>query len=57
MQLADNSSVCVASAYSTSKDSEPQTIRPKYADFKDMALEINTSILAPHEAYNHDIVL
>ena len=57
MQLADNSSVCVASAYSTSKDSEPQTMRPKYADFEDVASETNTSILASYKAHNHDIVL
>ena len=32
-------------------------MRPEYVDFKDIALEINTSILAPHKAHNHDIVL
>ena len=32
-------------------------MRPKYADFKDMALEINAGILASYEAYDHDIVL
>ena len=47
----------VASAYSTSKDSEPQTMRPKYADFEDVASETNTSILASYKAHNHDIVL
>ena len=32
-------------------------MRPEYADFEDVASEINTSILAPHEAHDHDIVL
>ena len=43
--------------YSTKGDPKPTVMRPEYADFKDMALEINAGILAPHEAYDHDIVL
>ena len=57
VKLTDDGSVWVASAYSIKGDSEPTVIRPKYADFKDIASEINTSILALHEAHDHDIVL
>ena len=32
-------------------------MRPKYIDFKDMALKINTSILALYKAHDHNIVL
>ena len=32
-------------------------MRPEYADFEDVASEINTGILAPYEAHDHDIVL
>src|SRR5699024_7240143 len=41
----------------TDKDSEPQTMRPEYADFEDVASEINAGILAPHQTHDHDIVL
>lgn len=47
----------MASAYAIDWDTNPQTIRPKYADFKDVALKTNTGILALHEAHNHNIVL
>ena len=47
----------MASAYSTKGDPEPTVMRPEYIDFKDIASEINTGILALHEAHNHDIVL
>ena len=43
--------------YSIKGDPKPTVMRPEYTDFEDMASEINTSILAPHEAYDHDIVL
>lgn len=32
-------------------------MRPKYADFEDVASESNAGILAPYEAHDHDIVL
>ena len=32
-------------------------MRPEYADFEDVASEINAGILALHEAHDHDIVL
>ena len=32
-------------------------MRSEYADFEDVASEINTSILALYKAYDHDIVL
>ena len=32
-------------------------MRPKYTDFEDVASEINTGILALHEAHDYDIVL
>ena len=57
VKLADDGSVWVALVYSIKRDPEPTVIRPKYMDFKDVALEINASILALHEAHNHDIVL
>ena len=47
----------MASVYFTKGDPEPTIMRPKYVNFKDVASEINTSILAPHKAHNHDIVL
>ena len=47
----------VASAYSTKGDPKPTIIRPEYADFEDIASEINASILALHKAHDHDIVL
>ena len=43
--------------YSIKGDPKPTVMRPEYADFKDVASEINTSILAPHEAHDHDIIL
>ena len=57
VKLADDGSVQVALVYSTKRDPKPTVMRPKYADFEDVALEINTGILAPHEAHDHDIVL
>ena len=57
IRLADDSSVWVVSVYSTKGDPKSTIMRPKYTDFEDVASEINTSILAPHKAYNHDIVL
>ena len=36
---------------------EASAMRPEYTDFKDIALETNTSILALYEAHNHNIVL
>ena len=57
IKLTDDSSVQVASVYSIKGDPESTVMRPKYTDFEDMASEINTSILAPHEAHDHDIVL
>ena len=56
-KLTDDSSVWVALAYSIKGDPEPTVMRPKYVDFEDVASEINTGILAPHEAHDHDIVL
>ena len=47
----------MALIYSIKGDPKPTVMRPEYTDFKDIALEINTSILAPHKAHNHDIVL
>lgn len=47
----------MASVYTIDQDTNPQTMRPKYIDFEDVASEINTSILALHEAHNHKIVL
>ena len=47
----------MASVYSIKGDPKPTVMRPEYADFKDVASEINTSILALHEAHDHDIVL
>ena len=47
----------MASVYSIKGDPKPTVMRPEYADFKDVASEINTSILAPHEAHDHDIIL
>ena len=32
-------------------------MRPEYADFEDVASEINTSTLALHKAHDYDIVL
>ena len=57
VKLTDDSSVWVALVYSIKGDPEPTIMRPKYIDFEDMALEINTSILILHEAHDHDIVL
>ena len=57
IKLTDDGSVWMVLMYSTKGDSKPTVMRLKYADFKDMASEINTSILALHEAYDHDIVL
>ena len=57
VRLADDGSVRVASAYSTKGDPEPTVMRPEYADFEDVASEINAGILAPHKAHDHDIVL
>ena len=57
IRQADDGSVWVASAYFTKGDPEPTVMRPEYVDFKDMASEINTNILALHKAHYHDIVL
>ena len=57
VKLTDNSSVQVASVYSTKGDPKPIIMRPKYADFKDMASEINAGILALHKAHDYNIVL
>ena len=56
-RLTDDGSVRVASAYAMDRDTDPQTMRPEYADFEDVASETNAGILAPHEAHDHDIVL
>ena len=57
VKLVDNNSVWVALIYSIKRDPEPTVMRPKYIDFKDMALKINTSILALYKAHDHNIVL
>ena len=57
IKLTDDGSVQVASVYSIKGDPEPTVMRPKYMDFEDVASEINISILALHEAHDHDIVL
>ena len=56
-KLTDDGSVWVASAYSIKGDPEPTVMRSEYVDFEDVASEINTGILAPYEAHDHDIVL
>lgn len=47
----------VVLVYSIKGDPKPTIIRPEYADFEDMALEINAGILTLYEAYDHDIAL
>ena len=47
----------MALIYSTKGDPEPTVMRPEYIDFEDVVSEINASILAPHKAHDHDIVL